>query len=978
MAYMPGVPVSQGPMDCYNDYLQPAGVQGGMMPPQHQSIMAPEAGRGEHLHDPHQHYHALSEHPSRGYTEENHALQQQQHQHQQQQMAAAEAAAAYWQLPPAPRMSALAARGWNADFGAHPASYARYPPASMHPYPAPWGPSSFYTQPRAGPAHYQDHQEIESQILLQHQIQKLHGANGGYHPPALPPHRPEAQHLQEPNMQPPPSYSQPEGSQSYHAHARQSLEQPVQWLEQPFDVGPSRTYQDARGHGFEHGAFQGLPFAAQPLSQSQSQQGTRLHSQNAQRGQEWARAMNPHSHSQTRRHRHSHSDWHAMHPHHSQPARSQMTRQDDTLDGHGHGHGPGAQYHSSWNAIHEEPFSARQSRLRHGSAGSIPHHTAVESTAEARLPPVTTEAPMPQEEQRQDVQAQSSKQSGPAPPSPDTLDKSGVPLSSFGAEMIWYACAPLLDPELIALAKIEDDASVVADAHSPSSASTISSPSLSTPQTTPHSPELASSKDADMASAMLSSSGLGERLLQMGHTQSRQHTSSLRRNIVRTDDPRSSDSSSLNSSGPGTPSPVLRAAPCLGLHGGDVQIHKDMDDHRMTSPSSRGPSLRVRSLMRTKSNERSRYSALSVLGLVSSRWRWSNTGDGLPSLEQAAATATARAAEARQRKSQSPSSPKEGQSSGAAFVPAGEVSPAFRRFAHQVLAQTLLSPTAFLLALLYSLRVPYFAVDEDGNVDPEAIEVFATPPSAAPFKLFTLGLMIANKHLDDNTFLNKTWNEVTGIPLPELNRIEQYFLTKCNYEVAVPHSVWVTFLHRVRSREEGRIVYGSYQLSRQRCHRTGAKEFRPARGSSSSGSSETSRRVLLAVEDMLLAVGSSGIVDPFDLSESHHDRARGGSRSPDRQRPSATLLSQHKHCRSAPGKIMDIDASAGAIRDALPSRPVFDATTRAMSDQPISGVPHPRYCLPGLDSHNVPLAPSALLKLLNSGRSLAECQHEGT
>ena len=67
--------------------------------------------------------------------------------------------------------------------------------------------------------------------------------------------------------------------------------------------------------------------------------------------------------------------------------------------------------------------------------------------------------------------------------------------------------------------------------------------------------------------------------------------------------------------------------------------------------------------------------------------------------------------------------------------------------------------------------------------------------------------MIANKHLDDNTFLNKTWNEVTGITLPELNRMERWYLEKCSYEITVPHATWVAFLERLRVRHESRLVH---------------------------------------------------------------------------------------------------------------------------------------------------------------------------
>lgn len=134
----------------------------------------------------------------------------------------------------------------------------------------------------------------------------------------------------------------------------------------------------------------------------------------------------------------------------------------------------------------------------------------------------------------------------------------------------------------------------------------------------------------------------------------------------------------------------------------------------------------------------------------------------------------------------------------------GEPSPAFRRFVHQVLSQTLVSPTALLLALYYVRRqLPSIIGVGAGGSDEElsASSLYVQPPSSAPFKLLTLGLMLANKYLDDNTFLNKTWHEVTGISLAEINRMEAYFLCRTQYNMDVPQDEWHLFLLKIRSRE---------------------------------------------------------------------------------------------------------------------------------------------------------------------------------
>lgn len=134
-----------------------------------------------------------------------------------------------------------------------------------------------------------------------------------------------------------------------------------------------------------------------------------------------------------------------------------------------------------------------------------------------------------------------------------------------------------------------------------------------------------------------------------------------------------------------------------------------------------------------------------------------------------------------------------------------DVSPAFRHFVHQVLSQTLLSPTTLMVALYYVRGLPAVlaAPGEAGGDEAGALALFAHPHSSAPFKLLTLGLMLANKHLDDNTFLNKTWQEVTGVQLIELNRMEAFYLCRGQYKLSVPTSRYRQHLHAVRAEHTG-------------------------------------------------------------------------------------------------------------------------------------------------------------------------------
>jgi hypothetical protein len=55
-------------------------------------------------------------------------------------------------------------------------------------------------------------------------------------------------------------------------------------------------------------------------------------------------------------------------------------------------------------------------------------------------------------------------------------------------------------------------------------------------------------------------------------------------------------------------------------------------------------------------------------------------------------------------------------------------------------------------------------------------------------RLFTTALILANKFLDDNTFTNKTWSEVSSVPLNELNIMEMEFLSALHYKTCIHHA----------------------------------------------------------------------------------------------------------------------------------------------------------------------------------------------
>lgn len=63
--------------------------------------------------------------------------------------------------------------------------------------------------------------------------------------------------------------------------------------------------------------------------------------------------------------------------------------------------------------------------------------------------------------------------------------------------------------------------------------------------------------------------------------------------------------------------------------------------------------------------------------------------------------------------------------------------------------------------------------------------------------MFTIALLLGNKYLDDHSYSNKAWSEVTGIELRKLNVMEMEFLKFVNYEFLVhevEYVLWVKWL----------------------------------------------------------------------------------------------------------------------------------------------------------------------------------------
>lgn len=99
------------------------------------------------------------------------------------------------------------------------------------------------------------------------------------------------------------------------------------------------------------------------------------------------------------------------------------------------------------------------------------------------------------------------------------------------------------------------------------------------------------------------------------------------------------------------------------------------------------------------------------------------------------------------------------------------VTPEFRKFCSGLLSSTRLPSTTILLGLNYLAR----------RINNPNSAHLQHASEGQVWRLLTVGLLLGSKFLDDNTFQNRSWSEVSGIPVGELNTMELEWLETLNW-----------------------------------------------------------------------------------------------------------------------------------------------------------------------------------------------------
>ncbi|OAA63697.1 cyclin-related 2 [Niveomyces insectorum RCEF 264] len=105
----------------------------------------------------------------------------------------------------------------------------------------------------------------------------------------------------------------------------------------------------------------------------------------------------------------------------------------------------------------------------------------------------------------------------------------------------------------------------------------------------------------------------------------------------------------------------------------------------------------------------------------------------------------------------------------------------FKSWVHRLLATTQVTQNVVLLALLFVYRL-------------KSLNPMVRGKPGSEFRLLTVALMLGNKFLDDNTYTNKTWSDVSCLHVKDIHVMEVEFLSNMRYSLLVSKDEWEEWL----------------------------------------------------------------------------------------------------------------------------------------------------------------------------------------
>lgn len=109
------------------------------------------------------------------------------------------------------------------------------------------------------------------------------------------------------------------------------------------------------------------------------------------------------------------------------------------------------------------------------------------------------------------------------------------------------------------------------------------------------------------------------------------------------------------------------------------------------------------------------------------------------------------------------------------ILPSSSAPSSLLEFVSDLLSSTRLPSTTILLGMHYLAR--------KFNMSNAHASYLVSEDSA--LRMLTIGLLLGSKFLDDNTFQNRSWSEVSGFPVADLNKLEAEWLSTMDYNIYV-------------------------------------------------------------------------------------------------------------------------------------------------------------------------------------------------
>src|ERR1700744_5744607 len=123
----------------------------------------------------------------------------------------------------------------------------------------------------------------------------------------------------------------------------------------------------------------------------------------------------------------------------------------------------------------------------------------------------------------------------------------------------------------------------------------------------------------------------------------------------------------------------------------------------------------------------------------------------------------------------------------------------YRKYVSQILSSTRLPSSTIMLGLFYLASRMKILQRRGEDVQ----------SSGAVYRMLTICLLLGSKFLDDNTFQNRSWAEVSSIPVQDLNAMELQWLAGFNWTIHGPmydqeegFFMWVDHWHAYEAKAE--------------------------------------------------------------------------------------------------------------------------------------------------------------------------------